>query len=72
MLAIPKPVAEALDLTPDSSVELSVRSGKLVIEPNAKRRYSLDALLAECKPSARASAEDRVWTSGGARGRELI
>ena len=71
MLAIPKALAEALDLGPNAPVSLSARSGKLVVEPATKRRYSLDELLAQCKSSARTNAEDRQWTSGPPRGREL-
>jgi antitoxin ChpS len=72
MLAIPKPMLEALDLAPDSQVGLSIKSGRLVVEPKARRRYSLDELLAQCRPSARRSRADRAWTAGGPVGRELI
>lgn len=72
MLAIPKPVLEALDLASDSSVGLSVKAGRLVVDPKRRRRYSLDELLAQCKPSARRSRQDRDWTADRAKGRELI
>ena len=72
MLAIPKALAEALDLAPDAPVSLSARAGKLVVESASRRRYSLDELLAQCKPSARVSAEDRKWLSAPPKGRELI
>jgi antitoxin ChpS len=72
MLAIPKPMLEALDLGPDASVGLSIKAGRLVVDPKKRRRYSLDELLAQCKPSARRSRVDRDWTGGRAAGRELI
>ena len=72
MLAIPKPMLDALDLAPDSQVGLSIKSGRLVVEPKARRRYSLDELLAQCKPSARRSRAERDWLRGPPRGRELI
>ncbi len=72
MLAIPKPMLDALDLAPDASVGLSIKAGRLVVDPNRRRRYSLDELLAQCKPAARRSREDRDWMAGKPVGRELI
>ena len=72
MLAIPKPMLEALDLAPDSQVGLSIKSGRLVVEPKTRRRYSLDELLSQCKPSAKRSREDREWADGRPVGRELF
>ena len=72
MLAIPKAMLDALDLSADASVGLSIKAGRLVIDPKKRRRYSLDELLAQCKPSARRSREDREWQAGSPVGRELI
>jgi antitoxin ChpS len=72
MLAIPKPMLDALELAPNSAVGLSVRAGKLVVDPRARRRYSLNELLAQCKPSKRRSPIDRDWVAGRPAGRELI
>jgi antitoxin ChpS len=72
MVAIPKPMLEALDLAPNASVGLSIEAGRLVVDPKKRRRYSLDELLARCKPSARRSREDRDWTKSPPAGRELI
>jgi antitoxin ChpS len=72
MLAIPKPMIEALDLAPNASVELSINSGKLVVDPQKRRRYTLDELLAQCKPSRRRAPADRAWTAGAPAARELI
>lgn len=72
MLAIPKPMLDALDLAPDAAVDLSIKAGRLVVDPKTRRRYSLDELLAQCKPSARLSREDWDWLRGPRAGRELI
>lgn len=72
MLAIPKPMLEALDLSPDAAVGLSIKSGRLVVDPKRRRRYSLDELLAQCKPTARRSRDDIDWITGPPVGRELI
>jgi len=73
MLAIPKPMLDALDLAPDDTVGLSIKAGRLVVDPNRRPRYSLDELLAQCKPkAARRSREDRDWLMRPPRGRELI
>jgi antitoxin ChpS len=72
MLAIPKPILDALDLTPNASVGLSIKAGSLVVDPKRRRRYSLDELLAQCKPTARRSRRDRDWIAGAPVGRELI
>ena len=63
---------DALDLAPEASVGLSIKAGRLVVDPKRRRRYSLDELLAQCKPSARRSREDRDWLAGRPAGRELI
>jgi antitoxin ChpS len=72
MLAIPKPMLDALELTSNSAVGLSVKAGKLVVDPRARRRYSLSELLAQCRPSKRRSNADPDWLAGKPAGRELI
>jgi antitoxin ChpS len=72
MLAIPRAMLDALALAPDASVGLSVKAGKLVVDPKKRRRYSLDELLAQCNPAARHTHEDRVWQKSRRVGREII
>jgi len=72
MVTIPKPMLDALGLTPDASVGLSINAGKLIVDPKKRRRYSLDELLAQCNPSARRSRKDRDWLASPPVGRELI
>jgi antitoxin ChpS len=72
MLAIPKAMLDALDLAPDAPVGLSIKAGRLVVDPKNRRRYSLAQLLAQCRPAARRSRENRDWQSSAPVGRELI
>lgn len=72
MLAIPPAILDALDLEAGVAVGVSVDDGRLVVEPAARRRYSLDDLLAQCDRRARRPAGDREWLSGGPVGHELL
>ena len=51
MLAIPKGHAGCARSRADASVGLSIKAGRLVVDPKKRRRYSLAELLAQCKPS---------------------
>ena len=62
MLAVPPAILEMLRM----------ESGRLIIEPNVREKYSLQELLAQCDASAPLSPEDGVWTGAGATGGELI
>lgn len=72
MLAVPPAVVEILNLRPGARVGLTVRSGRLVIEPQSRPRYSLDELLAQCNPRAPRSRQERQWLSDKSTGGELI
>ena len=65
MLAVPPAILEMLRMESGSS-------GRLIIEPNVREKYSLQELLAQCDASAPLSPEDGVWTGAGATGGELI
>ena len=72
MLAIPPALLDILHLRPGAKVGLAVQSGRLVVEPQQRPRYTLDELLAQCNPLARRSKEDRDWLDGKPVGGELI
>jgi antitoxin ChpS len=72
MLAIPPALLEALDLKSDTQVGMSIESGKLLVEPKIRTRYTLEALIAECDPHAPETEDDQAWTEAPAVGRELI
>lgn len=61
MMAIPKAILEALGLSANEKVGLSVADGRLVVEPTPRPRYSLADLVAQCDPAAPASKEEREW-----------
>jgi antitoxin component of MazEF toxin-antitoxin module len=44
----PGAMLDALELAADAFVELSVKAGKLVVDTQKRRGYSLDKLLAQC------------------------
>jgi antitoxin ChpS len=72
MLAVPPAILEILRLGSGSAVSMAVESGRLVIEPESRKKYTLQELLAQCDASALVSGEDKAWTSSTARGEELI
>lgn len=71
MLAVPPAILDLLKLGAGAKVDVDVQDGRLVIEPEAHPRYSLDDLLAQCDEAAPASAEDRAWIDAKPVGREL-
>jgi len=71
MLAIPPALLDALEMTTDSTVELSIKSGKLLVEMQRGPRYSLDELLAQCDAKKRRT-EERGWIDAPTVGREII
>jgi len=72
MLAVPPALLDILHLPPGAKVDLTVQSGRLVVEPQKRPRYTLDELLAQCSPQARRSKEEREWLDGKPVGGELI
>jgi antitoxin ChpS len=72
MLAVPPALLEVLGLAPGSRVGLAVQSGRLVVEPRLRQRYSLEELLSQCDPKARRGKEERQWLARKAAGNELI
>jgi antitoxin ChpS len=72
MLAVPPALLDILHLQPGAKVGLAVESGRLVVEPRQRRRYTLDELLAQCDPKAPRSKEEREWLDGKPVGGELL
>ena len=72
MLAVPPALLDVLGVRPGAKVGLAVRNGRLVVEPQNRPRYTLDELLALCKPHARRSKDDHDWQSDRPVGDELI
>jgi antitoxin ChpS len=72
MLAVPPALLDMLQLRPGAKVGLAVQGGRLVVEPQQRPRYTLEELLAQCKPKAPRSKEERDWLASKMVGRELI
>ena len=72
MLAIPPALLEILHLQPGAKVGMAVESGRLVVEPQPRRRYTLDELLAQCDPKALRAKEEQEWLDSKPVGGELV
>jgi antitoxin ChpS len=72
MLAVPPALLNILRLRPGVKVGIAIESGRLVVEPQPRPRYTLDELLAQCNPKAARTKEDREWLAGKPVGGELI
>jgi antitoxin ChpS len=72
MLAVPPALLDILHLQPGAKVGIAVESGRLIVEPQQRRRYTLNELLAQCDPKARRSTEEQEWLEGKPVGGELI
>lgn len=72
MLAIPPALLDILRLQPGVQVGLAIESGRLIVEPQHRPRYSLDELLAHCNPKAARTKEDREWLGNRPGGAEIL
>jgi antitoxin ChpS len=80
MLAVPPALLNVLQLQPGAKVGIAVESGRLIVQPRKRPRYTLDELLAQCNPkvpgskqsSKQGSKRKREWLDGKPVGRELI
>jgi antitoxin ChpS len=72
MLAVPPALLDVLGLGPGAKVGIAVESGRLVVQPERRRRYTLHEILAKCDPKGRRNKRDREWLEGPPAGSELI
>jgi len=72
MLAVPPALLDVLHLSAGANVGLAVDSGRLVVKPSMRPRYTLDDLLAQCDPSAELTAQEREWLDAPVVGWEVI
>jgi len=59
-------------LQPGAKVGIAVESGRLVVEPQPRRRYTLNELLAQCDPKARRGKREQEWLDSKPVGGEFI
>ena len=77
MLAVPPALLELLQLRSGATVGIAVKSGRLIVEPRQRPRYTLAELLAQCnrkaaRPRGKARKEQQEWLDSKPVGRELI
>jgi antitoxin ChpS len=72
MLAVPPALLDILHLRPGARVGITVESGRLVVEPRKRPRYTLDELLSQCNRKAARTKEERQWLDDKPVGGELI
>ena len=72
MLAVPRALLDILHLQPGAQVGIAVESGRIVVEPQQRRRYTLDELLAQCNPRARRTKSEKEWLDSKPVGGELL
>jgi antitoxin ChpS len=71
MMAVPPALLEQLNLRAGMVVGLDTDGERLVVLPQRKPRYTLEALLAEWQDAAPVMAEDRAWLDVTPVGREI-
>jgi antitoxin ChpS len=72
MLAVPRALLDILRLQAGAKVGIAVQSGRLVVEPHPRPRYTLDELLVQCDPQSPPSEGEREWLDDKPAGREII
>ena len=72
MLAVPPALLDLLGLRPGAKVGVAVESGRLIVQPQRRPHYTLDELLAQCRPNAKRTKQDREWLNSKPVGNELI
>ena len=72
MLAVPPALLDILHLQPGAKVAITVESGRLVMEPQQRRRYTLSELLAQCDPKAPRARQEQEWLDSKPVSGELI
>jgi len=72
MLAVPPALLDILDLQPGAKVGIAIESGRLIVEPSQRPRYTLNELLDQCGPKARRFKQETEWLRSKPVGGELI
>ena len=72
MLAVPPALLDILRLRPGAQVGIAIESGRLVVEPQQRPRYTLEELLAQCDPKKARTRQDREWLNNKPAGAEIL
>lgn len=72
MLAVPPAILDLLSLAVGAKVDIGVESGRMIVKPRERPKYTLDELLAQCEETDTPSTNDRAWLEAKPVGRELL
>ena len=72
MLAVPPALLDVLNLRPGAKVGIVIQNGRMVVEPQRRRHYTLEELLTQCHPRARRTKQEQEWLDSKPSGDELI
>lgn len=72
MLSLPQAFLKQLNLSAKSNVDISLKNGKLIVEPVNRPKYTIDELLAVSDYSGNLNDEERQWLDAPATGGELL
>ena len=72
MLAVPPAILDLLSLAVGAKVDIGVESGRMIVKPRKRPRYTLDELLAQREGIDTPSTDDRAWLEAKPVGRELL
>lgn len=71
VMSLPRQILSMLHLGVGSQVEVSVESGRLIVEPKIKPKYILSDLLAKCTEENMAlTTDDQEWLNCKPVGKE--
>jgi antitoxin component of MazEF toxin-antitoxin module len=72
-IRIPVSVLQTAHIELDQDVDVREEAGRIVIEPvRARRRYTLEELVAQCDRQKRPSRQERAWLDSPPVGREAM
>ena len=72
VMALPRQILSMLHLGVGSQVEVSVESGRLIVEPKVTPKYILSDLLAKCTEENMAlTTDDQEWLHSKPVGKEV-
>jgi antitoxin ChpS len=72
MLAVPPVLLNLLQLKAGATVAVDVENGRLIVQPEQKKRYTMAELLAVSDYSHPQPPEEREWVDAPAVGGELL
>ncbi|MYG01730.1 MAG: antitoxin [Acidobacteriia bacterium] len=72
MLAVPPAILDLLSLAVGAKVDIGVESGRMIVKPRERPKYTLDELLPQREEPDTPSTDHRAWLEAKPVGRELL